>query len=186
MAWGEVAAVFALWVWNGPFHVGQLTRPVSVGDVILKMLETLWRALVLIVVVPIIVLLIVVIWQYIVDPTFFPPLKNKIEATARWDDGVAPIVTIGSGQKPFRCSKEYPLKVEFYNRSRRIVRDTSFSVVANLPNRSTNVFEHYFSAHLDAVMQPQSGWTQCYAIQLQSGIDPSSVEYKVTIDAVSE
>lgn len=30
-------------VWNGPFHIGKLSPPVSVGDALLKMLETAWR-----------------------------------------------------------------------------------------------------------------------------------------------
>ena len=32
-------------IWNGPFDVGKLTQPVSVGDVLLKILEVLWRGL---------------------------------------------------------------------------------------------------------------------------------------------
>jgi hypothetical protein len=36
-------------IWNGPFFIGPLTRPVSVGDVMMKVLETAWRAAVLIV-----------------------------------------------------------------------------------------------------------------------------------------
>lgn len=32
-------------VWDGPFYIGPLSRPVSVGDVLLKTLETLWRAI---------------------------------------------------------------------------------------------------------------------------------------------
>lgn len=186
MAWREVMALVWLRVWNGPFHVGSLTRPVSVGDAILKVLETLWRVLVLVIVVPVFVLLIVAIWQYIIDPTLFPPLKNKVQATARWDDGAAPIVTTVGAPKPFRCTKDYPIKVEFYNRSRRTIRDTSFSIEANIPGRSSNVVDHYFSAHLDAIMQPQNGWTQCFSVELQPGLDPSSVEYKVTIDAAVE
>lgn len=30
-------------IWNGPFYIGKLTQPVSVGDVMMKVLETLWR-----------------------------------------------------------------------------------------------------------------------------------------------
>lgn len=30
-------------IWNGPFYIGKLERPVSVGDAIMKILETLWR-----------------------------------------------------------------------------------------------------------------------------------------------
>lgn len=35
-------------IWNGPFYIGPLTRPVSVGDVLMKVLETAWRGAVLI------------------------------------------------------------------------------------------------------------------------------------------
>ena len=31
-------------IWDGPFYIGRLSRPVSVGDAIIKVLETLWRA----------------------------------------------------------------------------------------------------------------------------------------------
>lgn len=34
-------------IWNGPFYIGRLTRPVSVGDVLMKLLETLWRVILL-------------------------------------------------------------------------------------------------------------------------------------------
>lgn len=30
-------------MWNGPFYIGPLARPVSVGDVLMKLLETTWR-----------------------------------------------------------------------------------------------------------------------------------------------
>ena len=33
-------------IWNGPFYIGKLTSPTSVGDAILKVLETLWRGVI--------------------------------------------------------------------------------------------------------------------------------------------
>lgn len=36
-------------IWNGPFYIGKLTRPVSVGDAIMKVLETLWRTAIILI-----------------------------------------------------------------------------------------------------------------------------------------
>lgn len=36
-------------IWNGPFYIGPIARPISVGDVLMKLLETLWRAAVIMV-----------------------------------------------------------------------------------------------------------------------------------------
>lgn len=33
----------AVSVWNGPFYIGKLERPVSTGEAILKIMETAWR-----------------------------------------------------------------------------------------------------------------------------------------------
>ena len=33
-------------VWNGPFYVGPLVQPISVGSAILKVLEVAWRSLI--------------------------------------------------------------------------------------------------------------------------------------------
>lgn len=30
-------------IWKGPFHVGRRPRPLSFGDIIMKVMEKLWR-----------------------------------------------------------------------------------------------------------------------------------------------
>lgn len=64
-------------IWNGPFYIGPLSRPVSVGDVLLKALETLWRAILSMVVLLIAGGLGIAAWVQIVEPTFFPPPENS-------------------------------------------------------------------------------------------------------------
>lgn len=34
-------------LWNGPFYIGKLEKPISVAEVMLKFLETVWRGFVL-------------------------------------------------------------------------------------------------------------------------------------------
>jgi sugar phosphate permease len=46
-------------VWNGPFHVGPLVRPVSVGDAIMTICQTAWRAAVVVAAIFICILAIV-------------------------------------------------------------------------------------------------------------------------------
>lgn len=33
---------------NGPFHIGRLTPPAALGDALLKLLETIWRTVLII------------------------------------------------------------------------------------------------------------------------------------------
>ena len=107
-----------LTIWNGPFYIGPLTRPVSVGDVLLKTLETLWRAILSIVVLLVVGGLGIAAWVQVIEPMFFPPLKSQISATATFDDGSAKLPP-AIGEKPFRCSPDYPIKVAFKNNTNR-------------------------------------------------------------------
>lgn len=48
-------------IWNGPFYIGKLSQPVSVGDAILKVLETLWRTAVI----AVIAIAVLIAWVYL-------------------------------------------------------------------------------------------------------------------------
>ncbi|MNE31317.1 hypothetical protein D3C87_1296240 [compost metagenome] len=60
-------------IWNGPFFIGKLSQPVSVGDAIMKVLETLWRTAVL----TVLAIAALIAWVY-VDGS----IKNRRNAEA--------------------------------------------------------------------------------------------------------
>lgn len=174
----------ALRIWNGPFHIGKLTQPTSVGDVMLKVLETLWRVIVVVVFAPAVALCLMLVWVSWLGPELFPPLKDQIEIAAQYDDGAASIISTGS--KSFRCTKDYPLKVEFYNKSRKTVGDVSFSIEANAREHSTDLALDTGYLHFDGIMKPGYGWTQCYKITVQTGYDPANLGYHGKVIFASE
>lgn len=49
-------------IWNGPFHVGTLVQPITLGSALMKVLEVAWRAT-LIIFVCLAVLLLGALWQ---------------------------------------------------------------------------------------------------------------------------
>lgn len=68
--------------WNGPFHIGKLSPPTSVGDVLLKVLETAWRLFLVAVSLLVAIGLSLVVWIYLLNPVFFSSLKDQVPAPA--------------------------------------------------------------------------------------------------------
>lgn len=72
-------------VWNGPFHIGKLSPPVSVGDVLLKVLETAWRLILAIVGLLLIIGLSLVAWIYVVEAR---RITCVVDVDTFWQDRV--------------------------------------------------------------------------------------------------
>ncbi|WP_397401611.1 hypothetical protein [Phenylobacterium sp.] len=109
-------------VWNGPFFIGKLTRPVSLGDVAMKLLETTWRSVILLAVVVGGIAAAAVVWESRPPP---PSLPDQIAGTA----------TLGSPD----CDAALPLHVALKNNSQERVGSVSFKVAAYEPGRTTNL-----------------------------------------------
>jgi len=172
-------------VWNGPFYIGQLSRPVSVGDVLLKTLETLWRAILSIVILLIVGGLGIAAWVQIIEPTFFPPLKTQISASATYDDGSANL-SPANGEKPFRCSPDYPIRVSFKNNSKTTIGHIDFSIEGRPANRSDNVVEGASWREADAIIPAGYTSQSCWAVSFEPGVDPKTLEYKIVIWGATE
>ena len=167
-------------VWNGPFYIGPLSRPVSVGDVLLKTLETLWRAILSIVVLLVVGGLGIAAWVQVIEPTFFPPLKTQISATATYDDGSAKLPpTIG--EKPFRCSPDYPIRIAFKNDSKATIGHLNFSIEGRPANRSDNVVEGATWRQTDLIIPAGRTAIFCWAVSVQEGFDPKALDYKIEV-----
>jgi len=172
-------------VWNGPFYIGTLSRPVSVGDVLLKTLETLWRAILSIVVLLIVGGLGIAAWVQIIEPTFFPPLKTQISATATYDDGSAKLPP-AIGEKPFRCSPDYPIRVAFKNNSKTTIGHLDFSIEGRPANRSDNVVEGASWRQADTIIPASFTWQSCWAVSVGEGLSPETLDYNINIWGATE
>lgn len=172
-------------VWNGPFHIGPLSRPVSVGDVLLKTLETLWRGIVSIVVLLVVCGLGIAAWVQIIEPVFFPPLKSRISAIATYDDGSAKLPP-AIGEKPFRCSPDYPIKVAFKNNSKATFGHLDFSIEGRPANRSNNVVEGAAWRQADTIIPAGYTWRSCWAVSIEQGFSPETLDYKIEIWGATE
>lgn len=172
-------------VWDGPFHIGPLSRPVSVGDVLLKALETLWRAIISIVLVLFVGGFGIAAWVQILEPAFFPPLKSQISATAKYDDGSAKLPP-AIGAPPFRCSSEYPIRVTFKNNSKATVGHLDFSIEGRLPNRSSNVVQGSEWRRADAIIPAGYTWQSCWAVSVEQGMAPEILDYSIDVWRATE
>lgn len=172
-------------VWNGPFYIGPLSRPVSVGDVLLKTLETLWRAILSIVVLLVVGGLGIAAWVRVIEPTFFPALKTQISAIATYDDGSAKLPP-AIGEKPFRCSPDYPIRVAFKNNSKTAIGHLDFSIEGRPANRSDNVVEGAAWRQADTIIPAGYTWQSCWAVSVGQGLSPETLDYKVSIWGATE
>ena len=182
-------------IWNGPFHMGALSRPVSVGDVLLKLLETMWRAIVALITLLVVGGLVIAAWVLVVEPTFFPPLQSKIVASASYDDGISPLPPVirtvtdvprKGAPPPFRCTKEYPVKVLFTNTSGKLVSQLSFSIRGMPPGRSGDVIEDGTWRQADVLIRPGFTWSSCWSFAVRDGYTAETLTYVVEVVSASE
>lgn len=174
-------------VWNGPFYVGPLERPVSVGDVLLKTLETIWRTILVVVGTLITVAIAIYLWVEVVGPALFPPLQTEIRAAAYFDDGTAPAPPALGAEKqvPFRCTTEFPVKTVFTNDSEKAIGQLSFSIEGRPTGRSSNVVENGSWREADTVIPPGYTWRSCWAVSTRDGFSPRDLEYSIAVLSAS-
>ena len=172
-------------IWNGPFYIGKLTQPASVGDVLLKILETIWRAIVSVLAFLGVMGVIAGAWVQIIEQIFFPPLKKQLDITVIYDveGSTPPPIYIGKpDKKPKRCSADYPLKVAIINRSSETVREVAFDLEVRRPGFSKDLSTA--SAHeSDAILKPGYSYTACWSLPSmdEAQPNPTALEYKADV-----
>lgn len=170
--------------WNGPFYIGRIERPASVGDVLMKFLETAWRTVVLIALLALAAIAATGLWYEIISPKLFPPLEKQLKISARWDDGKTPDIP---GGKNFRCTPDYPVLITIENEGKQAVGAVSFDVTARPPSRSTDVASPGLWHDVDAIIKPGYSFQQCWSVPLEAskleGAAPSALIYEATIKA---
>lgn len=181
-------------IWNGPFFVGKLAQPVSVGDVLLKILEVLWRGLIAIVGLMLGTAAAIAGYVYVLTPMFFPPAKDSLETTANYTaDNLQPpplvkTVTGGAPAGPTReqfeqepCQSEYPIRVAIFNKGNKPITKIRFYLEGYRPGFSANSLEQTWSFTTDVIIQPGQGWSNCYGARTKDQADPKKLNYKVDI-----
>lgn len=177
-------------IWNGPFHVGRLSSPVSVGDVLLKILETAWRALVSLIALALAFAAIAASWLLVIEPTVFPPLASKIDASVRYDDGsgpppirIAPAGEAGaSDDEPFRCTPEYPFAVRFTNQSSETIGKISFEIEAYRRGYSEPVSSYTPFLESSTIIRPGYWVESCWSgPALPESTTPQGLIYRAEI-----
>jgi hypothetical protein len=136
-------------VWNGPFYIGKLARPVSLGDVAMKLLETIWRGAILLVA----AITVATVVAIALDARPVPPaLKDQIVGAA----------SVGNPD----CDATYPLHVALQNKSKERVGTIMFNLEAYEPGRSTNLLPLTRSSEYisDLIIPAGKTGTMCFQV----------------------
>jgi hypothetical protein len=180
-------------IWNGPFFVGKLTQPVSVGDVLLKILEVIWRAIISTIGLG----LSITGYVYYIHPGLFPPVKDSVSGSAIYAVDLPPVVkTVSLDGKPLEpskeeiektpCSREFPLRVSFFNEGSKTISRIDFDVEGYAQGFSTNYVDGIGYAPSERIIRPGQGWSSCYGVSTKNGVNPGQLEYKVVIWSAAE
>lgn len=179
-------------IWNGPFYIGPLSQPVSVGDVLLKILETGWRLIISLIILCAGIASTILGWIYVIGPTFFPPLKDSIQISARFDDGKVlappsprvgpPVVTMKTESvDEFRCTEDHPIRVEITNSSTKAIDRVSFNITASRYGYSEDLVQFGGFQSSTAIIEPGYAYTTCRFLTLEDGVHPTEVMFEASV-----
>lgn len=146
--------------WNGPFHIGPLARPASVGDVLLKLLETTWRAAFIAALTGGAVWSAVEVSGLWAEP--YKPLEEQVEFTVQLPSEIC-------------TEKQYPMFVGVVNRSAERIGSVSFTVHAYQEGKSTDWAAEPDGYVDDTILKPGEGAGYCYERpRLRDGLSPGT------------
>lgn len=134
-------------VWNGPFHIGKLERPVSMGDAVMKVLETAWRA----------VVLAVAAYAAFIAAIFFMAWREEQRRESR----IASIA-IDARADFANCPTSNPIRVTIRNRGKVKLARVYYQVNITDPARELGIAPPHFSyLETKKSIEPGSGLTVC-------------------------
>lgn len=153
-------------VWNGPFYAGLLAPPVSVGDVLLKVLETAWRFAILLILSAAVIGLGVFVWTV----TIGRPLASQVRAVAFID-------------KSSCTDPRYPLEVMFNNTSSRTLGEIRFNIVARRKGYSSDLNQDDLSfPKLNYIVPAGKLLTWCWSLpSAVQGQNLSDIEFQLKV-----
>jgi hypothetical protein len=155
-------------IWSGPFSIGPLVQPVSVGSAILKIIEVLWKVSI----VGLLFLLAAFVFfrtlEYF-EEAANPSLGSQIVASAKYD--------------PLACGKENPIAVKLENNSQSKLNSANVDIIITLTGRSTNLNKNP-SVDWDLILDPGKSDILCYAIPQSVTENPIELEFSVDLWSV--
>jgi hypothetical protein len=176
-------------IWTGPFSVGPLIQPISVGTSILKILEVAWKLSIAIVFLFVTLIVFLRVWQPI-DQAMNPPARSFVRASIAYDDGRAstpPAISFPNGKpmrspaQPFRCNADYPIRIILHNEGNKPVQDVSFSLEGRVPGTSTNRVEDGSWHQSDAIIGADRYVGECYYFIVEDGFNSADLKYNIDI-----
>lgn len=187
-------------VWNGPFYVGKLTQPVSVGDVLLKILEVLWRGTIAIVVIIACVAGGIAAYVSYIGPALFPPPRDSIRAKAFYAADMQtppPMVKTVTGATSLYpsmdeleaepCPKDFPVRISLFNEGNTPLTNLRFDLEGFLPGFSGNrVATEWGGISDELILSPNRGVSTCYKVDTRYATPPKDLTYKVIVWSASE
>ena len=168
MSFGDVGKRAARAVWSGPFAVGPLTQPISLGAALLRILEVIWKFGIGVLFAGATALALAAVWELIdrtLNPTN-PTLESQLAGEAHFD--------------PEFCGKDFPIVVIVRNSSIRALASAQIDLVVRQPGRSTNL-NRGPSLDWDAIVQPGESNALCYRIPSDITDASKTLEYSVNI-----
>ncbi len=152
-------------VWSGPFAIGPIAQPISLGAALLRILEVIWKFGIAALVAAVMAIALVLAGEKI-DEILNPTLESQIVGKALF--------------APENCSKEFPILVMLHNNSRRTLASARIQLVVTRSGFSTNLNndDYIFS---DAIVQAGKDIGLCYGMPTNITDDPKTLEYSVKI-----
>lgn len=137
-------------VWGGPFKTPPLQHPITVGWVLLKLFETMWRLFLMLVAIA----AAVGAWAWYEQAY---PLKDEVKITVL--------------QKSPDCKDpEYPVRVTLENESNKTLGEIDFAFRLYEQGESENIIEggwDYIESH--SILEPNYVLTSCYRMPKPRG-----------------
>lgn len=152
-------------IWEGPFAVGPLIQPVSLGAALLRVLEVMWKFGIALLTAGAVALALAAVWVPI-DRALNPSLTSQLVGEAHFD--------------PASCGKDLPILVILRNRSESVLASAQIDLRIKQSGRSTNLNKEP-SLDWDAIVQPGKANALCYGFPSDIAVDPKTLTYSVDI-----
>ena len=152
-------------VWAGPFAIGPLIQPISLGAALLRVLEVIWKFAVA---------------GAVVVATVFGVIMASDAAKNGDHTSFESQLFTEAGFDPEGCGKETPLAITVRNGSTRTLRAANVEIIVTHPGRSTNLNSSLFS-EWDLIVPTGKIGTLCYSYPSGITDDPKSLEYSATL-----
>lgn len=148
-------------MWRGPFFLGQLDGPVTLGVALLKLFDVIWKALIALVLASVafsVCLSIYLLYESYRENSLISNIKMKV----KYDEVI--------------CSHEYPLLISLENQTGNTVVKVDFNIESRYQNRSTNLTP-FAPMVWDNIVKNSEIGTSCWKVPDEVSSYPKDLSY---------